>query len=215
MGINLMSVDLGTGRTAKQIVAGWYHNCAVLDDSDVKCWGDGRMGQLGTAGPSKVGNRPGDIGDNLPPVNPGRSNLKLGDPGFGDRNFRIGVKQLTAGQSHNCALLTSNYVKCWGANAEGQLGIGDTRNRGIISEQMGDNLSSIPIGLHPLVTQINAGGGHTCVLRVDNSIRCWGKNLNGELGLGHTNNIGDNPGEVAIILPRSIFSPSDAPIIYR
>ena len=35
----LPSIDLGTGRTATAIAAGYYHTCALLDNASVKCWG--------------------------------------------------------------------------------------------------------------------------------------------------------------------------------
>ncbi|MAT86856.1 MAG: hypothetical protein CMA25_07885 [Euryarchaeota archaeon] len=38
MGDSLSYVDLGTGRTAKQITAGNHHTCAILDNDLVKCW---------------------------------------------------------------------------------------------------------------------------------------------------------------------------------
>ncbi|HEY5281438.1 MAG TPA: RCC1 domain-containing protein [Polyangia bacterium] len=31
-----------------------------------------------------------------------------------------------------------------------------------------------------------AGGEHTCALMQDSTVRCWGKNGCGQLGLGHT-----------------------------
>ncbi len=40
MGDNLHVVDLGTGRTAIAISAGDSHNCAILDNASVKCWGE-------------------------------------------------------------------------------------------------------------------------------------------------------------------------------
>ena len=38
MGDALPFVDLGTGQSAFQVVAGRYHTCAILT-SGVKCWG--------------------------------------------------------------------------------------------------------------------------------------------------------------------------------
>jgi hypothetical protein len=43
----LPAVSLGVGRTAKQISAGTYHACAILDDDSAKCWGYNNVGQLG------------------------------------------------------------------------------------------------------------------------------------------------------------------------
>ena len=33
------AINLGTGRTAVAVAAGWYHTCAILDNGDLKCWG--------------------------------------------------------------------------------------------------------------------------------------------------------------------------------
>ena len=32
-------VDLGPGRTARVLVTGFLHTCALLDDASAKCWG--------------------------------------------------------------------------------------------------------------------------------------------------------------------------------
>jgi len=40
MGNSLKFVDVGTGRTIRQLVAASETNCALLDDGTVKCWGD-------------------------------------------------------------------------------------------------------------------------------------------------------------------------------
>jgi alpha-tubulin suppressor-like RCC1 family protein len=39
--------------------------------------------------------------------------------------------------------------------------------------------------------QITAGANHTCVLLDRGAVRCWGENKNGQLGYGHTHDIGD------------------------
>ena len=40
-------VNLGTGRTATAIEGGNFHNCALLDNASVTCWGRNNYGQLG------------------------------------------------------------------------------------------------------------------------------------------------------------------------
>ncbi|MCS6799370.1 MAG: RCC1 domain-containing protein, partial [Myxococcota bacterium] len=35
---------------------------------------------------------------------------------------------------------------------------------------------------------VEAGGYHTCAVRTDGSLWCWGGNSNGQLGLGDTMN---------------------------
>ena len=42
----IATVDLGTGRRARQITAGCWHTCALLEDGDVKCWGLNNWGQV-------------------------------------------------------------------------------------------------------------------------------------------------------------------------
>src|SRR5690606_537516 len=44
--------------------------------------------------------------------------------------------------------------------------------------------------------QVTTAYYHTCAL-VYGSVKCWGHNEYGQLGLGHTENIGDEPGEMA------------------
>ena len=40
------AIDLGTGRTAVAISAGTNSNCAILDNGDLKCWGNNYFGAL-------------------------------------------------------------------------------------------------------------------------------------------------------------------------
>ena len=71
MGNNLGKVELGTGRTAVEIAAGYSHTCARLDDGSVKCWGEGGNGALGSESTSNIGASGGTMGDGLLPVDLG------------------------------------------------------------------------------------------------------------------------------------------------
>ena len=57
-------IDLGTGR-ATAIVAGYNHNCVILDNSSIKCWGLNDSGQLGQGDTSNLGDGPNEMSDNL------------------------------------------------------------------------------------------------------------------------------------------------------
>ena len=58
MGDNLPTVDLGSGKSIKFLVAGRYHTCAVLNDDTVKCWGYGGGGRLGYGDTNRRGDQP-------------------------------------------------------------------------------------------------------------------------------------------------------------
>jgi len=65
-------------------------------------------------------------------------------------------------------------AKCWGDNANGQLGNGVTAD------------SHVPIqvtGLTSGVQAIAAGTFHSCAI-VNGAAQCWGLNINGQLGNG-------------------------------
>jgi alpha-tubulin suppressor-like RCC1 family protein len=84
-------------------------------------------------------------------------------------------KIATAGYQHTCALLSSNEVRCWGSNERGQLGDGTGVD------------SFLPVLVRRLgsdVRAITAGGRQTCVLLAGRTVRCWGRNDDGQLGDG-------------------------------
>jgi alpha-tubulin suppressor-like RCC1 family protein len=181
MGSNLAAIDLGSGRTATAVSAGKNYTCALLDDASVKCWGVGAVGQLGKGSTTSLGDASGEMGNNLAAI----------DLGSGRSATAI-----EAGNNHTCAILDNASVKCWGRNNMGQLGLGDTNNRGDNTNEMGDNLTSIDLGSGRTATAIEAGGNHTCAILDDASLKCWGKNNLGQLGLGNTSSLGDASGEM-------------------
>lgn len=163
MGDALQPVDLGA-RAAIAIAAGDYHTCALLDDGSIRCWGDNAQGQLGL----------GDVDDRS-------SALATVDLGVGRRAISI-----TAGSQHTCAMLDDSSVKCWGDNGHGQLGLGDTVSRGDEFNEMGDFLPPINLGTGRTPASVTAGDLHTCAVLEDSSVKCWGYNYYGQLGIGHT-----------------------------
>ncbi|MDD9947179.1 MAG: hypothetical protein OXU20_39435 [Myxococcales bacterium] len=105
--------------------------------------------------------------------------------------------QVTAGGSHTCALLDDASVKCWGANESGELGLEDTHARGDAPGEMGDDLPAVSLGTGRHAVAVSAGAAnHTCALLDDGSVRCWGANDFGQLGLGDVEPRGDDPHEM-------------------
>ena len=57
------------------------------------------------------------------------------------------------------------------------------------------------------VLEVAAGFYHTCARRNDGSVKCWGENFVGQLGLGDTAPRGDAPGQMGDALPSAkLFS---------
>ncbi|MDQ6779106.1 MAG: hypothetical protein M3071_23430 [Actinomycetota bacterium] len=104
---------------------------------------------------------------------------------------------LDAGAFHTCALLDGGQVRCWGDNAEGELGYGNTNTIG--DKQTPASAGPVDFGPGRTTKAISAGDYHTCALLDDGSVRCWGYGGNGRLGYGNTNNVGDGlPGDPSV-----------------
>ena len=66
---------------------------------------------------------------------------------------------------------------------------------------MGDALPTVNLGTGRTALDIETNSEHTCARLDNNSLKCWGYNNTGQLGLGDNNNRGDNPGEMGDALP--------------
>ncbi|MBS2013675.1 MAG: hypothetical protein JST00_12350 [Deltaproteobacteria bacterium] len=91
------------------------------------------------------------------------------------------VVEMAAGGEHTCAAVASGEVYCWGDPSSGQTGARDA----------GDDLLARPIPLDALGTPVRAaalaaGADHTCALRPDGSLRCWGSQVHGALSNNRT-----------------------------
>lgn len=199
MGINLPFVNLGTGRSAALLATGEDFSCARLDNASLKCWGRNDSGQLGQGSTTSIGSGGNQMGDNLMAI----------DLGTGHSAF-----QVATGAKHTCVLLENRTLKCFGNNDFGQLGQGNTNTLGDGPGEMGDNLAAINLGAGRTVLQVAAGDNHTCALLDNNTVKCFGENLSGQLGQGTQNNIGDNPFEMGdFLMPINLGTGRTAKII--
>jgi alpha-tubulin suppressor-like RCC1 family protein len=186
MGDALPSVSLGTGLGAVAVYTGSFNTCARLSDGALKCWGLNLHGQLGLGDKTPRGNKAGQMGDALPPV----------DLGTGRTAVDVGL-----GEQHACARLDNGTVKCWGFNASGKLGYGDVADRGDAAGEMGNALAAVSLGSGKVVTSLAVGSNHNCAAFTDGTLKCWGAGNGGELGLGDERTRGDGPGEMGNDLP--------------
>ena len=186
LGDALPVIPLGNGRAVAAVSAGAGHTCAILDTGAVRCWGAGGNGRLGLGDSENRGELPGEMGEALPAVDLGTDRTAV---------------DVTAGQAHTCAILDDGAVKCWGANGNGQLGIGDAEDRGDGPGEMGDALPAVNLGAGRTAVAISAGNRHTCAVLDDATVKCWGSGQAGRLGTGAVDSRGDNPGEMGDALP--------------
>jgi len=146
----------GLGHVAA-IQAGAEHMCALIADGTIQCWGQNYTGQLGLGGATgEHGGVPFTMSPN--PVVGMTSAIALGVGGF-----------------FTCALMADHTVQCWGRNQDGQLGNGDSTI---------DTTVPGPVSGLSGVAALSAGGYHACAILSDNSVKCWGRNDDGQLGTG-------------------------------
>jgi hypothetical protein len=181
------------GGKATEVQAGSQHTCAREKDGSMWCWGFNASGQLGSSVDSGV--QPAQV--------PGIAIAHIADMSTSDQatyairtdgslayfsdsfsydlsNLVNSVMQASAGRYHACAVETDGTLWCWGANDQGQLGVG---------LDDGSTETDTPIQVTSLgssVAQVSAGGESTCAVKADGSAWCWG----GQVDLG---NSGDPP----------------------
>lgn len=204
LGCGLHSVGWAQS-TPPSVAHGEYHTCSVNSSGAVYCWGFNLSGQLGngtntgtTAPVAALGLTSGATQVTAGTIHScaltgSGSVLCWGYNGTGqlgignnlDRNtptlltnLSFGVSAISAGWVHTCALLSSGGVRCWGNNSFGQLGNGTNTD---------SNLPVDVAGLGGSAIAIASGGYHTCALMTDRTVRCWGRNFNGQLGNGDFN----------------------------
>jgi alpha-tubulin suppressor-like RCC1 family protein len=150
----LVPVAVPSGQRFRSVVAAYDHSCALDDLGDVYCFGLNDRGQLGQ-------------GDRTPIV--GLVRVPLPAP----------AATVSAQTTHTCALLRDASIHCWGGNSEGQLGQDDPGVGDDKTER--DGLSPLRVGAAEWLA-VATGDGHTCAVRLDGALFCWGRNSSHELG---------------------------------
>lgn len=77
-----------------------------------------------------------------------------------------------------------------------QLGLNDTKDRGDNDGDVGNLLPEVVLSTSTRATSITAGLRHTAAIMDDDTIRSWGYNGKGQLGVGHIRNVGDEADEM-------------------
>lgn len=166
---------------ATKVVGGNGFACAIVVDGKVKCWGANNFGQLGrgVAGSATPSATALEREARFVKLNPA-SVTKLSGSELS------GVKMLSAGAYHVCALTTSNYVYCWGKNSEMQIGQGSASTSVLYPARV------LTAAATPLanVKSISSSREFACAIAgTAGSVYCWGKDGNGRMGASS----GDRP----------------------
>ncbi len=188
------------------VCAGSSHACALAAGTGtVQCWGRSGDGEVGNGkigdtnevyGPSDVGltgivgigcgdyhtcawDAAGKLwcwGKNL------SSQLGLGSYSAGAA-VPVATKSISdvmavaGGQGHTCAVTKAGAVLCWGSNDDGQAG-----------QPAGTADINLPtlVDIGGKATGVACGTNHTCAVRDDGAVLCWGRNTSGQLGNNST-----------------------------
>jgi alpha-tubulin suppressor-like RCC1 family protein len=162
------------------LALGGSTGCAVVQGGTVSCWGSNPNRYLGFSSPD-CGPYWGFKTDTTPPP--------MTSPCETTPHAVDGIQSaahVAVSGGHQCVVHADATVTCWGNDNWGQLGNGN--------QQLLDNnpvAPGAPIdGLS--VREVELGAYHTCAIRMDGSVACWGENDYGELGLGNSNNVAAN-----------------------
>ncbi len=197
------SSPVAIGSAAWSTVAGGAQfTCGIQVDGSLWCWGSNSIGKLGVGDyddrltPTQVGTEtdwtaiaPGndhacglrtDLDNNATTLWCwGSNSVGQAAGAYGNTPGQVGSwsdwRQVTAQGRHTCGIRAGGGLYCWGDNEWGGLGIGSNDNQG----------DPQPVGdVSGTWLSVSAGFDHTCALRSDDTLHCFGHNGLGQLGIG-------------------------------
>lgn len=80
---------------------------------------------------------------------------------------------ITVGEDVRCAIDANEALHCWGDNVDRAVGDGD---HGSV------RLSPVEVAAGSSWMQVSTSGEHTCAIKIDGTLWCWGRNSHGQLG---------------------------------
>jgi alpha-tubulin suppressor-like RCC1 family protein len=137
------------------ISLGWKHSCALTTEGRMLCWGGNDLGEVGHGGLEAMVTIPTEV-----------SGLQTGVAGIAP-----GANQ------HQCVVLDTGMVRCWGFNPVGEIGNGLGAGNILLTPRRVTLLEDS-------VSQIGVGENHTCALTGSGGVKCWGSTYHGQLGNG-------------------------------
>jgi alpha-tubulin suppressor-like RCC1 family protein len=137
-----------------EVGAGYWVTCAIREGGELYCWGSNEQGGLGIGSPF--------------------AGVEISTP------TRVGQgiawAQVEGGFRHTCGIDEEGRLYCWGYNGDHEVEAG------------GSDIVGTPTRVETDTSEgfraVAPGQFHTCALRDDQTVWCWGKNANGQVGGG-------------------------------
>ncbi|HSH05672.1 MAG TPA: hypothetical protein VLL52_24360, partial [Anaerolineae bacterium] len=151
---SLVPVQISSANTYIDVSAGGGTSCAVRSsDGKVECWGRGNTGEMGNSTVTL---------DNTTPV---VASLATGTY----------AKVVVGGNFVGALTNSGGAIHCWGGNANGQLGVGNTTD-------YWNTLATVSVSS---IDKIEAGNSHMCAYKsATMEVLCWGGDTYGQIGNG-------------------------------
>jgi len=84
--------------------------------------------------------------------------------------------QVDGGRSYSCGLTTEGALYCWGLNEDRQLGIPE--------QDLVVAPTKVQVEAPDGFRSLGLGQYHGCAIRADRTLWCWGRNSDGQVGIG-------------------------------
>jgi len=179
------------GKTVVKIGTGSLHSLAICADGSIATWGSNTYGQLGN-----------------------RTTLDSSLPVLVDGSGVLAGKTVVAvagGGSHSIALCTDGTLATWGANDSSQLGSNGVSIDGIAFPVLVLRTGALS---GKTAVAIAAGASYSLALCSDGTLTEWGRNFDGQLGIGTSGSTGYSawqpvqPDQAGVLSGRSIAAMS-------
>ncbi|MBA88500.1 MAG: hypothetical protein CMB16_04460 [Euryarchaeota archaeon] len=152
--------------------------CATSATGAIKCWGDGYLISQ-TSGSQYVFY---DF-----------NGILTSDFSFGADHACLVVSAVTELHDETTRSIGAGDIVCWGSGSYGQTGQGSSSSYGTNN----DIQTATSINFNgTLMTDVEASQDHSCSISSSGDVYCWGYGINGRLGYGNTNSLGDNSNEL-------------------
>lgn len=167
-------------------------NCALRADGTVWCWGANDRGALGRS-TSATAHGTDNSAHAAPAAVTGLT----------------GVVSVSEGSDHVCAVLQGGTVSCWGWNGFTNQPAGCLGHSPTLDPVCVDTISycSVTPQWVPGISgarEVVVGAWHTCALLSDDTVSCWGRNVNGVLGHDSAEDKDDAGQPLSVVPPRKV-----------